>query len=160
MLFESLNISQHFRTLYALVSRPSCSTGKVAAQHRKTPYRAAQSLSAWVHASEKSRSLYFSCCLSGQMHGIWLRSTAQGAEFRSYPLRGCRVSLLPFALPRFRVSARVTLKNEQNSSCRISPRTKQAAQKWAGSPLRDMQQGHCRSDRGHCEGTMRALKAG
>ena len=55
-----------------------------------------------MHASEKSRSLYFSCCRSGQMHGIWFRSAEQGAEFRSYPLRGCRVSLLPFALPRFR----------------------------------------------------------
>lgn len=57
---------------------------------------------------KKSRSLYFSCCLSGQIHGIWLRSAGQGAEVRSYPLRGCRVSLLPFALPCFRVSARVT----------------------------------------------------
>ena len=47
-------------------------------------------------ASEKSRSLFFSCCLSGQMHEIRLRSAEQGAEFRSYPLRECRVSLLPF----------------------------------------------------------------
>lgn len=97
-----------FRTLYALVSRPSCSTGKATDRHRKTPYRAAQRFSAWVHASEKSRSLYFSCRLSGQMHGIWFRSAEQGAEFRSCPLRGCRFALLPFALPHFRVSARVT----------------------------------------------------
>lgn len=120
-----------FHTLYALVSRLTCSTGKVAAQHRKAPYRAAQRFSAWVanrHLVQllrsiretktaylfrrvplkKSRSLYFSCRLSGQMYGIRLRSAGQGADFRSYPLRGCRVSLLPFALPRFRVSARVT----------------------------------------------------
>ena len=62
-----------------------------------------------MHASEKkSRSLYFSCCLSGQMHGIWFRSAEQGAEFRSCPLQGCRFALLPFALSHFRVSARVT----------------------------------------------------
>lgn len=97
-----------FRTLYALVSRPSCSTGKATDRHRKTPYRAAQRFSAWVHASEKSRSLYFSCCLSGQMHGIWFRSAEQGAEFRSCPLRGCRFALLPFALPHFRESSSST----------------------------------------------------
>ena len=90
-----------FRTLYTLVSRPSCSTGKVAAQHRKTPYRAAQRFSAWVHASEKSRSLYFSCCLSGQMHGIRLRSAAQGADFRSYPFARVSRFATPFCTTPF-----------------------------------------------------------
>lgn len=91
MLFESLNISQHFRTLYALVSRLTCSMGKVTAQHRKTPHRAAQRLSAWVairHLVQLLRNIketktaylfrrvplknpevyFFSCCLSGYLY--------------------------------------------------------------------------------------------
>jgi len=58
------------------------------------------------------------------------------------------------------LAAQLSLKNEQKSFAGFHHAQKQAAQKWAGTPLRDMQQGRCRSDRGHCEGTMRALKAG
>lgn len=79
MLFESLNISQHFRTLYALVSRPSCSTGKVAAQHRKTPYRAAQRFSALVanrHQVQLLRSI---------------RETKTACLFRRVPLKNPEV---------------------------------------------------------------------
>lgn len=113
-----------FRTLYTLVSRPSCSTGKVAAQHRKTPYRAAQRFSAWVanrHLVQflrsiretktaylfrrvplkKSRSLYFSCRLSGQMYGIRLRSAGQGADFRSYPFARVSRFATPFCTTPF-----------------------------------------------------------
>ena len=123
--------SHHFSHAVRPCKPPVLLHGKATDRHRKTQYRAAQRFSAWVanrHLVQllrsiretktaylfrrvplkKSRSLYFSCCLSGQMHGIRLRSAAQEAEVRSYPLRGCHVSLLPFALPRFRVSARVT----------------------------------------------------
>lgn len=74
-----------FRTLYTLVSRPSCSTGKVA-RHRKTPYRAAQRFSAWVHASEKSRSLFFVLFL-------WTDARNPTPVSRTR----CGISFLPFA---------------------------------------------------------------
>lgn len=99
-----------FHTLYTLVSRLTCYTGKVAAQHRKSPYRAAQSLSAWVHASEKNPEVYIfraaalDRCTesgSGQQHRVrnFVPTLCEGVAFRysflHYPVSGCPPELRP-----------------------------------------------------------------
>lgn len=102
-----------FRTLYALVSRPSCSTGKATDRHRKTPYRAAQRFSAWVHASEKNPEVYIfraasldRCTESGSGQQSRVRNfvpaLCKGVALRysllHYPISGCPPELRPCRL--------------------------------------------------------------
>ena len=83
---------------------------KAAARHRKTPYRAAQSLSAWVHASEKNPEVYIFRAASldrctdsgsGQQHKgrKFVPILCEGVVFRysllHYPVSGCPPELRP-----------------------------------------------------------------
>ena len=72
-----------FHTLYALVSRLSCSMGK----HRKTPYRAAQRLSAWVANRHQVQLLRR------------IRETKTAYLFRRVPLKNPEVYIFRAASP-------------------------------------------------------------
>ena len=79
--------SHHFPHAVRPCKPPVLLHGKAAARHRKTPYRAAQRLSVWVHASEKIPKFIFFVL------PLWTDARNLVPVSRT----GCGISFLPFA---------------------------------------------------------------
>ncbi len=109
VFFENLNISQHFRTLYTLVSRPSCSTGKHptgTGKHRTEPHRG--SLRGCMPLKNPEVYIFRAAALdrctesgSGQQNRVrnFVPTLCEGVAFRysllHYPVSGCPPELRP-----------------------------------------------------------------